>query len=66
VERLEARVHEINETFCDPEFFDRTSHQAVTELEKEQKELTSRVDELMGEWERIEGEIEDAEAVLAE
>ena len=64
VETLEGRVHEINEVFCDPTYFDRTPHQEVTKLEKEQKDLSSRVDELMGEWERVEREIEELEEAL--
>ncbi|MGH9363029.1 MAG: hypothetical protein ACRD2T_14035, partial [Thermoanaerobaculia bacterium] len=35
VEKAEARIHEINELFCDPTFFDRTSREHVRGLEKE-------------------------------
>jgi ATPase subunit of ABC transporter with duplicated ATPase domains len=57
VEKAEARVHEINELFCDPTFFDRTSRDQVKKLETEQKNLSTKAEELMGEWERIEGEL---------
>ncbi len=57
VERAEARIHEINELFCDPAFFDRTSRHQVKKLEEEQKRLSGEVDSLMGEWETLEQEI---------
>ena len=62
VERLETRVHEINEVFCDPTYFDRTPHEAVRKLEGEQKKLNGQIGELMGEWERLEEEVEGLEA----
>jgi ATPase subunit of ABC transporter with duplicated ATPase domains len=57
VEKAESRVHAINEMFCDPTFFDRTSREQVKKLEGEQKTLSVKVEELMGEWERIETEL---------
>ncbi len=56
IEAAEARVHEINEMFCDPSFFDRTPHEKVTKLEREQKKLGARVEDLMEEWEQVETE----------
>jgi len=43
--------------FCDPTFFDRTPREQVKKLENEQKTLSAKVEELMGEWERIETEM---------
>ncbi|HKV08418.1 MAG TPA: ATP-binding cassette domain-containing protein, partial [Thermoanaerobaculia bacterium] len=57
VEKAESRVHAINEMFCDPTFFDRTSREQVKKLENEQKTLSGKVEELMGEWEKIETEL---------
>jgi ATPase subunit of ABC transporter with duplicated ATPase domains len=57
VENAESRVHAINEMFCDPTFFDRTPREQVKRLENEQKTLSAKVEELMGEWERIETEM---------
>jgi ATPase subunit of ABC transporter with duplicated ATPase domains len=57
VEKSESRVHAINEMFCDPTFFDRTSREQVKKLEGEQKTLSAKVEELMGEWEKIETEL---------
>ncbi|HEV8577778.1 MAG TPA: ATP-binding cassette domain-containing protein [Thermoanaerobaculia bacterium] len=57
VEQAESRIHAINEMFCDPTFFDRTSRDQVKKLENEQKTLSAKVQELMAEWEKIETEI---------
>jgi len=57
VENAESRVHAINEMFCDPTFFDRTPREQIKKLEGEQKTLSTKVEELMAEWERIETEI---------
>jgi len=65
VERLEARIHEINEVFADPTFFEDTPHSKVTKLDKEQKELSGQVEELMGEWGSLEEEIDELEASMA-
>jgi ATPase subunit of ABC transporter with duplicated ATPase domains len=62
VEQAESRVHAINEMFCDPTFFDRTSRDQVKKLENEQKALSAKVEELMGEWERIETELAELKA----
>ena len=57
IEEGEARVHEINEVFCDPSYFDRTPRQEVTKLELEQKQLKERIEELMSEWTAVEDEL---------
>jgi hypothetical protein len=54
IDRAEARVHEINEIFCDPTYFDRTPAQQVRKLEQEQKALNLEIDTLMTEWEEAE------------
>jgi ATPase subunit of ABC transporter with duplicated ATPase domains len=59
VEQAESRVHAINELFCDPTFFDRTSRDQVKKLETEQKTLSAKVEDLMAEWERIETELSE-------
>jgi len=58
VEKAEERVGAINETFCDPTYFEKTPPKEVAKLEREQKELNATIEELMGEWERIETELE--------
>jgi ATPase subunit of ABC transporter with duplicated ATPase domains len=62
VEQSESRINAINEMFCDPTFFDRTSRDKVKKLEEEQKKLSTQIEELMGEWERIEEELTQLEA----
>jgi len=61
IEVAEARVHEINEIFCDPTYFDRTPAQQVRKLEGEQTALKQRVDELMGSWEEVESQLADSD-----
>ncbi|MEM7049329.1 MAG: ABC-F family ATP-binding cassette domain-containing protein [Acidobacteriota bacterium] len=58
VEKLEARIHEINELFCDPTYFDRTPRKEVNKLEAEQKKRREEIDRLMGAWEEIEEQLE--------
>jgi ATPase subunit of ABC transporter with duplicated ATPase domains len=57
IDKAEARIGEINETFCDPTYFDRTPPTAVKKLEKEQKELATRVEQWLAEWEAAEEEL---------
>ena len=62
VERAEARVGAINETFCDPTYFEKTPQKEVRKLETEQNDLKRRIDTLMSEWESIEQELEELSA----
>ena len=57
IEKAEKRVHEINELFCNPGFFDKASPAEVKRLEAEQKSLSAKVDELMPEWEKVEKQL---------
>jgi len=61
VETAENRIHAINEMFCDPTFFDRTSRDQVKKLEGEQKTLSEKVQKLMGEWEKLEEQLAELE-----
>jgi ATPase subunit of ABC transporter with duplicated ATPase domains len=61
VDKAEARINEINELFCDPTYFERTSHKEVTKKEEEQKKLSAKVEELMQEWEELEEELAELE-----
>ncbi|HSM51417.1 MAG TPA: ATP-binding cassette domain-containing protein, partial [Thermoanaerobaculia bacterium] len=58
IEKAENRVHEINELFCNPGYFDKTTPADVRKLENEQRQLATRRDELMAEWEQLETELE--------
>ena len=55
----ESRVHEINDLFCDPSYFDRTPHQEVKRLENEQKSLNDKAARLLEEWEEVERALDD-------
>ena len=57
LEKLEARVHEINEKFCNPGFFDSAPHAEVQRLEGEQKRLAAEIATLMARWEALEQEL---------
>jgi len=60
ISAAEARKAEIHTIYADPSFFQRASHQEIDALVKEQESLGPRIDALMGEWEAIEREIEEA------
>ena len=64
IEDAEARIGEINETFCDPGYFDRASEKEVRKLEREQKTLSERVETSMSRWEDIESELTEIEPQL--
>jgi energy-coupling factor transporter ATP-binding protein EcfA2 len=57
IESAEKRVHEINELFCNPGFFERTDGREVRKLEGEQRKLTARVEELLASWEQVESDL---------
>ena len=57
IDAAEARIKEIDELFCQPLYYERTSLEQVTELETERKILNREVADLLGEWEQNEEEI---------
>ena len=57
LQQAEARVETINERFCDAAFFERTPRAEVNELQVEHRELSTRIDRLMNEWEALEREL---------
>jgi ATPase subunit of ABC transporter with duplicated ATPase domains len=61
IDSAESRVHEINEIFCNPSYFDRAPPDEVRQLEQEQKRLTKRVEELIEAWEVVEKELAEIE-----
>ena len=62
IDKAEKRVHEINELFCNPGFFDKTAPNEVKKLEGEQKNLSNKLNELMASWEKVEKELESLAA----
>ncbi|MCB1009485.1 MAG: ABC-F family ATP-binding cassette domain-containing protein, partial [Acidobacteria bacterium] len=61
IDKAERRVHEINELFCNPGFFDKTAPKEIQKLEAEQKRLSAEVETKMAEWERLEEELAEAD-----
>jgi ATPase subunit of ABC transporter with duplicated ATPase domains len=64
IERAESRVHEINELFCNPGFFDDNPPEKVRKLEREQQKLKEKTDELMEKWSGVEEELAALESEL--
>ena len=61
IEAAEAQVHSINEKFCNPGFFDQTPEPEVRKLERKQKSLADKIDELMTQWEDVERKLGNVE-----
>ena len=57
IEVAEDRIGEINEVFCDPGYFGKSSPDAVRALEGEQNELRVDIERLTVEWEKAEEEL---------
>jgi len=57
IERAEQRIHAINESFCDPRFFESTPREKVRKMESEQGQLSTKIAAWMSEWERVESEL---------
>ncbi len=58
IEAAEARTAEIDRTFSQPGYFDRTAPDRVKSLQDERARLQASVERLMAEWEKLEGELE--------
>ncbi|MEN8144254.1 MAG: ribosomal protection-like ABC-F family protein [Gemmatimonadota bacterium] len=54
IEKAESRVSEIDEIFCDPNFYDSTPTSEVRQLESERTKLQAKLGELVREWEEVE------------
>ncbi len=64
IETAERRVQEIDELFCEPDFFVRTPSDEVAELEAERHALQGELEELLAEWEAIEHDVMAMEEAL--
>jgi len=58
MERVEQRVQQINEIFCDPEYFRKAAREEVAKLDREQKQLSEQISALTSEWESLEKKLE--------
>jgi ATPase subunit of ABC transporter with duplicated ATPase domains len=57
IEAVEARVEEIDRTFCQPGYYETAPGEEVAALEQERATLLGRVEQLMAEWENVEREL---------
>jgi ATPase subunit of ABC transporter with duplicated ATPase domains len=57
IEAAEARVVEIDEVFCEPDYFQQTAADEIRAMEQERSSLQAEVTELVTEWEQLEDEI---------
>jgi ATPase subunit of ABC transporter with duplicated ATPase domains len=57
IESAEARTAEIDRTFSQPGYFDRTAADRVKSLQDERARLQASVERLMAEWEKLEEEL---------
>jgi DNA repair exonuclease SbcCD ATPase subunit len=60
IERGEARREQIRALWCSDGFYDKTAADEQRRLNEEEAQLTSTIDRLVAEWERIEKELESA------
>ena len=60
IEETESRLADIDAKFADPGLYATTDRDDVRRLEEERTELQSEVESLMGEWQRVEEELEEA------
>jgi ATPase subunit of ABC transporter with duplicated ATPase domains len=58
IEAAEQRIEEIDRVFCEPGYYEKTAAPQVAELEGQRTDLQRKVERLMGEWERVESELE--------
>jgi chromosome segregation ATPase len=58
IEAAEARIAQIDATFCEDGYYERTAADEVAALERERGSLQSEVDRHMDAWTGVEREIE--------
>ncbi|MSP24937.1 MAG: ABC transporter ATP-binding protein [Myxococcales bacterium] len=61
IDRIENRLREITADYCRPGFFEKTAPAEVLSLQAEESALGPELERLMGEWERLEGELADTD-----
>ncbi len=59
IDRAEARIAGIDETFCAPGYYERTPADDVSALQQERDALAEKVDRLMREWDEVERKLEE-------
>ena len=66
IERAEARIKEIDTSFCAPGFFEETPEARVRSMKQERDRLSGELKSLVAEWEEIEAELENSELGIRE
>jgi|TARA_B100001750_G_scaffold225138_1_gene216767 ATPase subunit of ABC transporter with duplicated ATPase domains len=59
IEAGETRIAEIDDLFCEPEYFKRTKDAEVSRLEKERIRLLADIQGLLEEWEDVEKKLDE-------
>jgi len=57
IEVAEARKKAIADSYAEPTFYERTKNADIEALERENRDLKQKIDELVNEWEAVEKEI---------
>jgi ATPase subunit of ABC transporter with duplicated ATPase domains len=65
IEEAEQGIASIDQTFASPGYFDTTPADASAGLQRQRAELQQRVEQLMGEWEQVELEIDSLSSATA-
>ncbi len=58
IENAETRVAEIDAAFCEPGFYENTEVKKIRSLQTEREKLSTELEVLMSEWEKIEAKLE--------
>jgi DNA repair exonuclease SbcCD ATPase subunit len=58
LETAEARSKALKQQWGDPSFYQRTTPAELSKLEREERELSQRIERLTGEWEALETELQ--------
>jgi ATPase subunit of ABC transporter with duplicated ATPase domains len=66
IEGAEARIAEIDQVFCEPDYFERTPPEEVTALNEARASLEADVSTWMERWEEVEREVERLQGELGE
>lgn len=64
IDELEKQVQAIDAEYADPSFFERTSVEEQKATSERKQSLEAEVAQIVEEWEKIEGEMEELEAKL--
>jgi ATPase subunit of ABC transporter with duplicated ATPase domains len=61
IAKAEGRIADIDASFCEPGFYETTESSRVRAMQQERERLSAELEKLLGEWEAIEGQLEEGE-----